>query len=52
MTTASEPHFQEYFYLIESLSNVKSIVLICDLDSADELMAEIFKQSFDVISCV
>lgn len=52
LTTASEPHFSEYFYLIESLSNVKSIVLICDLDSADELMAEIFKQSFDVIRYV
>ncbi|KAK4699468.1 sister chromatid cohesion protein PDS5, partial [Phenoliferia sp. Uapishka_3] len=52
LTTASEPHFSEYFYVVESLSNVKSIVIICDLESGDELMADLFKQCFDVITRV
>ena len=52
LTTAKEPHFAECFYLIESFSNVKSIVLICDLECADELMTEIFTQCFDVIRSV
>ncbi|KAK4052801.1 Sister chromatid cohesion protein pds5 [Microbotryomycetes sp. JL201] len=46
----NDPHFSENFYLIESLSNVKSIVLICDLDGADELMRDVFKHCFDVLN--
>ncbi|SGY76821.1 BQ5605_C005g03519 [Microbotryum silenes-dioicae] len=46
----SDAHQSQYFYLVDSLSNVKSIVLICDLDSGDELMAEIFKQCFNTIT--
>ncbi|KAL8280687.1 hypothetical protein RQP46_007010 [Phenoliferia psychrophenolica] len=45
LTNATEAHFSEYFYVIESLSNVKSIVIVCDLDSADDLMADLFRQS-------
>lgn len=52
LTTAIAPHFSEYFYVIESLSNVKSIVIVCDLEHGDDLMAELFKQSFDVITRV
>ncbi|KZT61710.1 cohesin-associated protein Pds5 [Calocera cornea HHB12733] len=44
----SGPHFTEYYYLLESLSNVKSIVLVCDLPQAEELMSEIFRNFFDL----
>ncbi|TKY89877.1 hypothetical protein EX895_001174 [Sporisorium graminicola] len=42
------PQFPEYFYLLENLSNVKSVVLICDLANADELMTEYFKGFLDL----
>ena len=42
------PNYQEYFYLIESLSNVKSAVLVCDVPGAEQLVTEAFKQFFDL----
>ncbi|CDU25263.1 related to PDS5-precocious dissociation of sister chromatids [Sporisorium scitamineum] len=42
------PQYPEYFYLLENLSNVKSVVLICDLANADELMTEYFKGFLDL----
>ncbi|CBQ68347.1 related to PDS5-precocious dissociation of sister chromatids [Sporisorium reilianum SRZ2] len=42
------PQYAEYFYLLENLSNVKSVVLICDLANADELMTEYFKGFLDL----
>ncbi|KAJ3553727.1 hypothetical protein NM688_g3463 [Phlebia brevispora] len=44
-----QPYYNEYFHLLESLSTVKSVVLVCDLPSADELMAEIFKSFFAMV---
>ncbi|KAF9559464.1 hypothetical protein CPC08DRAFT_763333 [Agrocybe pediades] len=46
-----EPYFNEYFHLLESLANVKSVVLVCDLPSteADELLHEIFKDLFTIV---
>lgn len=42
------PHFSEYFYLVESLSNVKSAVLICDVPGSDQLVTDYFKQFFSM----
>ena len=42
------PQYPEYFSLLENLSNVKSVVLICDLANADELMTEYFKGFLDL----
>ncbi|KAF8970162.1 armadillo-type protein [Flammula alnicola] len=44
-----EPYFNEYFHLLESLSSVKSVVLVCDLPSADELLHEIFRDLFTIV---
>lgn len=44
-----EPYFNEYFHLIESLSTVKSVILVCDLPSSDELIHEIFKDLFTIV---
>jgi sister-chromatid-cohesion protein PDS5 len=44
-----EPYYTEYFHLIESLSTVKSVVLVCDLPSADELLVEIFRDLFTIV---
>ena len=44
-----EPYYIEYFHLIESLSTVKSVVLVCDLPSSDELIHEIFKDLFTIV---
>ncbi|GAA6062022.1 hypothetical protein JCM10212_005455 [Sporobolomyces blumeae] len=46
-----DPHQSEYFFIVDSLASVKSIVLICDLDSgSDQLVERVFKVSFDTIS--
>ncbi|CCF52151.1 hypothetical protein NDA11_006419 [Ustilago hordei] len=42
------PQYAEYFYLLESLSNVKSVVLVCDLQNADEIMTDYFKAFLDL----
>jgi len=36
-----------YYYLLESLSAVKSISLIADLKNVDEIMIDLFKNMFD-----
>ncbi|BGP34804.1 Sister chromatid cohesion protein pds5 [Rhodotorula toruloides] len=46
----SDPHQAEYFYIVDSLASVKSIVLVCDLDAADDLMERVFRMAFDTIS--
>ena len=43
------PYYNEYFHLLESLSTVKSVVLVCDLPNADELMVEIFRALFGLV---
>ncbi|KZT00644.1 uncharacterized protein LAESUDRAFT_687811 [Laetiporus sulphureus 93-53] len=43
------PYYNEYFHLLESLSTVKSVVLVCDLPSADDLMVEIFRDFFGMV---
>ncbi|KAJ1033876.1 hypothetical protein NDA16_000084 [Ustilago loliicola] len=42
------PQYAEYFYLLESLSNVKSVVLVCDLSNTDEMMTDYFKGFLDL----
>ena len=42
-------YYNEYFHLLESLSTVKSIVLVCDLDNAEELMTDIFRDFFGMV---
>lgn len=43
------PYYNEYFHLLESLSTVKSVVLVCDLPNAEELMAEVFRGFFGMV---
>ncbi|GAA5964059.1 hypothetical protein JCM3765_000885 [Sporobolomyces pararoseus] len=46
-----DPHQSEYFYIVDSLATVKSIVLVCDLESGSEkLVEQIFSVCFDSIS--
>ncbi|KAI9137158.1 armadillo-type protein [Paraphysoderma sedebokerense] len=42
-------YFQLYFYLLENLSTVKSVVLVADLPNADDLMTDFFRIFFDSI---
>ncbi|CAL1708691.1 unnamed protein product [Somion occarium] len=46
---SDSPYYNEYFHLLESLSTVKSVVLVCDLPSADTLMPEIFRNIFGIV---
>ncbi|GAA5968515.1 hypothetical protein JCM11641_007665 [Rhodosporidiobolus odoratus] len=48
--SVNDPHQAEFFFIVDSLASVKSIVLVCDLDAADELVERIFKECFDTIS--
>ncbi|KAK9249177.1 armadillo-type protein [Lipomyces tetrasporus] len=43
------PYFLQYCYLLESLSQVKSIVLVSDLPNGDDLMSDIFEMFFDLV---
>ncbi|GAA6017525.1 hypothetical protein JCM11491_006853 [Sporobolomyces phaffii] len=45
------PHQAEYYYIVDSLATVKSIVLVCDLESgSDKLVKQIFQTCLDSIS--
>ncbi|GLB39171.1 putative cohesin-associated protein pds5 [Lyophyllum shimeji] len=46
---ADSSYYNEYFHLLESLSTVKSVVLVCDLPTAEELMVEIFRDIFSLV---
>ncbi|EGO03586.1 hypothetical protein SERLA73DRAFT_46084 [Serpula lacrymans var. lacrymans S7.3] len=46
---ADSSYYNEYFHLLESLSTVKSVVLVCDLPHSDELMVDIFREIFGLI---
>ncbi|GJJ10554.1 hypothetical protein Clacol_004781 [Clathrus columnatus] len=43
------PYYNQYFQLLESLSTVKSVVLLCDLPQADDLMTEVFREIFSIV---
>ncbi|TFK49359.1 hypothetical protein OE88DRAFT_1646400 [Heliocybe sulcata] len=49
LTSADCAYYNEYFHLLESLSTVKSVVLVCDLPQADSLMKEIFRGFFGIV---
>jgi len=46
---AEASYYNEYFHLLESLSTVKSVVLVCDLPHAEELMVNIFRDFFGLV---
>ena len=46
---SDSPYYNEYFHLLESLSTVKSVVLVCDLPQAEELMTQIFNIFFNLV---
>ncbi|KAF9896887.1 hypothetical protein BX616_006561, partial [Lobosporangium transversale] len=49
IATTSSPYFGMYYYLLESLSAVKSIVLITQLRNAKDLMIDLFRGIFDSV---
>ena len=49
LKSADASYYNEYFHLLESLSTVKSVVLVCDLQNADELMVDIFRDFFALV---
>ncbi|KAJ7039761.1 armadillo-type protein [Mycena alexandri] len=49
LKASDSPYYAEYYHLLESLSTVKSVVLVCDLQNADELMVEIFRDFFLIV---
>ncbi|KAG7091856.1 hypothetical protein E1B28_008258 [Marasmius oreades] len=49
LKSQESPYYSEYFHLLESLSTVKSVVLVCDLPNVEELMEEIFRDFFALV---
>ncbi|KAL7275171.1 Sister chromatid cohesion protein pds5 [Rhizina undulata] len=41
-------YYQQYLYLLDSLSSVKSVVLISDIPSGDQITLQIFTSFFDL----
>src|ERR1700753_892259 len=46
----SNPYNSQHLYVLKSLAEIKSIVLMADLPSADRLMNELFTICLDVLS--
>ncbi|KAG5654557.1 hypothetical protein H0H81_000082 [Sphagnurus paluster] len=46
---ADASYYNEYFHLLESLSTVKSVVLVCDLPTAEDIITTIFKNFFILV---
>ncbi|KAG7446844.1 cohesin-associated protein Pds5 [Guyanagaster necrorhizus] len=44
-----DTYYNQYFHVLESLSTVKSVVLVCDLPNADEMMKHIFSDFFIIV---
>ncbi|KAK9239716.1 armadillo-type protein [Lipomyces kononenkoae] len=49
LSDPESPYFLQYCYLLESLSQVKSVVLVSDLPNGEDLMADIFTMFFDIV---
>ncbi|KAK9455804.1 armadillo-type protein [Dipodascopsis uninucleata] len=49
LSDPESPYFLQYCYLLENLSQVKSIVLVSDLSDGEELMTQIFQLCFDTV---
>lgn len=49
LTGSDAPYYTQYFHLLESLSTIKSVVLVCDLPQSDELMTQIFRDFFGLV---
>lgn len=46
---SDEPYYTQYFHLLESLSTIKSVVLVCDLPTSDEMLHSIFRDMFLIV---
>lgn len=49
LTVLNGPHFKQYFYLLESLANVKCLCLISQLKDTDDLINNFTKTIFQTI---
>jgi sister-chromatid-cohesion protein PDS5 len=49
LTGADAPYYSEYYTLLESLSGVKTVVLVCDVPSSEQLITTVFKDFFAVV---
>ncbi|KZT28070.1 hypothetical protein NEOLEDRAFT_1130032 [Neolentinus lepideus HHB14362 ss-1] len=49
LQSADCAYYNEYFHLLDTLSTVQSVVLVCDLPQADALMLEIFRAFFGIV---
>ncbi|KLO11387.1 ARM repeat-containing protein [Schizopora paradoxa] len=46
---ADSSYYTQYYHLLESLSTVKSVVLICDLPQSERLMTIFFRDFFEIV---
>ncbi|KAJ7791033.1 hypothetical protein B0H14DRAFT_3501009 [Mycena olivaceomarginata] len=46
---SKSPYYTEYFHMLESLSTINSVVLVCNLLNVDELMIKIFRDFFQLV---
>nr|GAT42782.1 predicted protein [Mycena chlorophos] len=42
-------YYTEYYHLLQSLAEVKSVVLVCDLPNADDIIKEVFTSFFQMV---
>lgn len=43
------PFYSEYYYLLDSLANIKSIVLACDVPGGDDIVTGFFEGFLEIV---
>lgn len=46
------PYYTEYYYILESLSTIKSVVLACDVPGGDDIVTGFFEGFVDIVRSV
>lgn len=46
------PYYTEYYYILESLSTIKSVVLACDVPGGDDIVTGFFEGFLDIVRSV
>jgi sister chromatid cohesion protein PDS5 len=48
LSNTTSPHYPHYYYLLENLATVRSIVILGDLKNTQDIVSDIFKDFFDL----
>ncbi|CAO1625621.1 unnamed protein product [Jaminaea pallidilutea] len=50
LSNSTSPQYQDYYRLLENLSRVKTLALVAELNSPEDLMIDWFRRVFDIVN--